>query len=210
MGTVAASGGYFIATASDHIFAEPDTITGSIGVFGLHLNLQKLANDHGITFDTVKTGRFADSETLSRPLSGEEMEQMQDLVDSFYADFLARVSSGRHLSTNRVDELGQGRVWSGAAAEKIGLVDELGGLGAAIADAAQRAKLGKYTVAEYPRSKDFIETIKENLDHRSAPLARGGLAGRVAAEVRDRLDFLTRFNSASGVYARLPFDLDIR
>ena len=210
MGTVAASGGYFIATASDRIFAEPDTITGSIGVFGLHLNLQKLANDHGVTFDTVKTGRFADSGTISRPLSDEEMAQMQDLVDSFYADFLARVSSGRNLATNRVDELGQGRVWSGAAAKKIGLVDELGGLDAAIADAAQRAKLGKYTVAEYPRSKDFMETIRENLDKRSAPLAREGLAGRVAAQVSDQLEFLSQFNSACGVYARLPFDLEVR
>jgi protease-4 len=143
-------------------------------------------------------------------LSDEEMVQMQDLVDSFYADFLARVSSGRHLTTNRVDELGQGRVWSGTAAKNIGLVDELGGLDAAIADAAERAKLGKYTVAEYPHSKSFMETIRENLDKRSAPLAREGLAGRVAAEVSDKLDFLTQFNSASGVYARLPFDLDVR
>ena len=210
MGTVAASGGYFISTASDHIFAEPDTITGSIGVFGLHLNLQKLANDHGITFDTVKTARFADSSTISRPWSDEEMGQMQDLVDSFYADFLARVSSGRNLTTNRVDELAQGRVWSGAAAKKIGLVDELGGLDAAIAEAAQRAKLANYTVAEYPRSKDFMETIAENLNKRSAPLAQEGLAGRVAAEVNDQLHFLTRFNSACGVYARLPFDLEVR
>jgi protease-4 len=210
MGTVAASGGYFISTASDHIFAEPDTITGSIGVFGLHLNLQKLANDHGITFDTVKTARFADSSTISRPWSDEEMGQMQDLVDSFYADFLARVSAGRNLTTNRVDELGQGRVWSGAAAKKIGLVDELGGLDAAIAEAAQRAKLANYTVAEYPRSKDFMETLTENLNKRSAPLAQEGLAGRVAAEVNDQLHFLTQFNSACGVYARLPFDLEVR
>ncbi|MGA2246248.1 MAG: signal peptide peptidase SppA [Verrucomicrobiota bacterium] len=210
MGTVAASGGYFISTASDRIFAEPDTITGSIGVFGLHLNLQKLANDHGITFDTVKTGRFADSASISRPWSDEEMMQMQNLVDSFYADFLARVSSGRNLTTNRVDELGQGRVWSGAAARKIALVDELGGLDAAIADAAQRAKLTQYTIAEYPHRKDFMELLKENLDKRSAPLAREGLAGRVAAQVSDQLDFLTQFNSACGVYARLPFDLDVR
>ena len=113
MGTVAASGGYYISTASDRIFAEPATITGSIGVFGLGLNLQKLANDHGVTFDTVKTGRFADAGTITRPMTDEEFGQMQELVDSFYGDFLARVAAGRHLTTNRVDELGQGRVWSG-------------------------------------------------------------------------------------------------
>lgn len=210
MGTVAASGGYFISTASDHIFADPDTITGSIGVFGMHLDLQKLANDHGITFDTVKTSRFADSETITRPLSEEEMAQVQGLVDSFYADFLQRVAIGRNLTTNRVDELGQGRVWSGLAAKKIGLVDEMGGLDAAIADAAKRAKLDNYAVTEYPVAKDFMETLTESLDKKSAPLARDGVAGRVAAEVTAQINFLNQFNSACGVYARLPFDLNVR
>ena len=97
----------------------------------------------------MKTGRFADSGTLYLPLSDEEIVQMQDLVDSFYADFLARVSVGRKLTTNHVDKLGQARVWSDTATKRIGLVDELGGLNAAITDAAQRAKLGKYAVAEY-------------------------------------------------------------
>ena len=210
MGTVAASGGYYISTASDRIFAEPATITGSIGVFGLGLNLQKLANDHGVTFDTVKTGRFADAGTITRPMTDAEFGQMQELVDSFYGDFLARVATGRHLTTNRVDELAQGRVWSGIAAKNNGLVDELGGLDAAIADAAKRAKLDKYTVAEYPRSKDFLETLRENLDKKSAPLARAGLTGSIAAEVSDQLNFLSQFNSACGVYARLPFDLNVR
>jgi len=210
MGTVAASGGYFISTASDHIFADPDTITGSIGVFGLHMDLQKLANDHGITFDTVKTSRFADAGTITRPLSDEEIAQEQGLVDSFYADFLQRVSLGRNLTTNRVDELGQGRVWSGIAAKKIGLVDEMGGLDAAIADAAKRAKLDTYAVTEYPQAKDFMETLAEDLNKKSAPLAREGVAGRVAAEVTAQINFLSQFNSACGVYARLPFDLNVR
>ena len=154
MGTVAASGGYFISMGSRRIVAEPSTITGSIGVFGLALNLQKIANDHGITFDAVKTGTLADLGTVSRPMTPDEQAVIQNFVDHIYDEFVERVALCRKLTTNRVDEIAQGRVWSGADALKNGLVDELGGLQKAIEVAAKEAKLGtNYSVAEFPQAE---------------------------------------------------------
>jgi protease IV len=210
MGTVAASGGYLISTASDRIFAEPATITGSIGVFGMALNVKKLANDHGLTFDAVKTAPHADFGTMVQPMSELEMLKVQELIDGTYLDFLKDVAACRKMTTNQVDELAQGRVWSGADALQHGLVDELGGLDAAIADAAKRAKLGKYTVAEYPAARNWLRELLEGLDQQKDPLARLGLQHGAAGEVRAQLQFLNQFKARPGVYARLPFNLVVR
>ncbi|MHC5728962.1 MAG: signal peptide peptidase SppA, partial [Nostoc sp.] len=138
MGDVAASGGYWIASDSNRIFAEPNTITGSIGVFGLLFNGQKLANDNGITWDSVKTARYADNQTVSRPKSPQELVIYQRNVNRIYNMFLNKVSQGRKLPEQKVAEIAQGRVWSGVAAKEIGLVDEIGGLNSAIAYAAKQ------------------------------------------------------------------------
>ncbi len=130
-------------------------------------------------------------------------------MDSIYGDFLKNVAANRKMTTNQVDDLGQGRVWSGADARKQGLVDELGGLEAALADAAKRAKLSKYTVVEYPRQKEFLEALAESLSRRGAPLGDSGLAAQVAREAAAEVRFLSRFNAPQGVYARLPFDLSV-
>jgi protease-4 len=210
MGTVAASGGYFISMASRRIVAEPSTITGSIGVFGLMVNLQKIANDHGITFDAVKTGALADLGTGSRPMTPEEHEIIQNLVDHIYGGFVDRVAVDRKLTTNQVDAIAQGRVWSGADALKIGLVDELGGLQQAIADAAQAAKLGtNYSVVEYPKTKDLAEQLTEALEGAEHPLSQSDLASRLALKVTEEWKWLSDFNDPQGVYARLPIDLDL-
>lgn len=210
MGTVAASGGYFISMAASRIFAEPSTITGSIGVFGLEANLKKLANDHGITFDTVKTGALADLGTLSRPMTPEEQTVIQNLVDHVYGQFVERVAQCRGLTTNRVDELAQGRVWSGADALKVGLVDELGGLELAVAAAAKAAGLGaNYSVVEFPEAKSIVERFSEAIHGHEQPLSRNDLASRLASKVVHEWRALSCFNDPRGIYARLPFELDL-
>ena len=164
MGAVAASGGYWIATYGDRIYAQPNTITGSIGVFGLLPNIQKLANENGITWDVVKTGKFADAETLSRPKTQEEIAIIQKLIGGIYDQFLTKVSESRKLDRAKVSEIAQGRVWSGAEALKIGLVDEMGGLNDAIQGAAKRAKLGTdWHIEEYPESTPFEERVIKGL-----------------------------------------------
>jgi protease-4 len=156
MGSYAASGGYWISTYADRIYAEPTTITGSIGVFGIQFDIKKLANDLGFTFDGVKTGKFADALTITRPKTDEELAIFQRMVDWIYAQFVAKVADSRHLSPDFVQEVAQGRVWSGVEAKRLGLVDELGGLDAAITFAAGKAKLGKnYRLVEFPRKRSL-------------------------------------------------------
>jgi protease-4 len=210
MGTVAASGGYFISMGSRRIVAEPSTITGSIGVFGLALNVQKIANDHGITFDAVKTGELADLGTVSRPMTLGEQAVIQNLIDHIYDQFVERVALCRKLTTNRVDEIAQGRVWSGADALKNGLVDELGSLQNAIADAAKEAKLGtNYSVVEFPKPKGLAEQISEALHGQERPLARNDLASRLTWKVMQEWRWLSGFNDPQGIYTLLPFDLEL-
>ena len=160
MGDLAASGGYWIVTDANRIFAEPNTITGSIGVFGLGINVQELANNNGITWDVVKTARYADSQTISRPKSPQELALQQRSVNRIYNLFLSKVAQGRNLPQQKVAEIAQGRVWSGIAAKEIGLVDEIGGLDAAIGYAAKQAKLGNdWELQEYPEVSSFTERL---------------------------------------------------
>ena len=213
MGSYAASGGYWISTFGDRIFAEPSTITGSIGVFGIQPNLQKLANDHGVTFDSVKTGKFADALTITRPKTDEELAVFQRMVDWIYSQFVAKVAEGRKLSLARVEEIAQGRVWSGIEAKKIGLVDEIGGLDAAIKYAGERANMGEhFRITEYPRSRNLSEAIAEMLG-KIAPgglhLHSTGFVGQVRERVEGELTWLRSLNDSQGVYARLPADLVI-
>jgi protease IV len=210
MGTVAASGGYFISMAARRILAEPGTITGSIGVFGLEFNLKKLANDHGITFDAIQTGALAELGTMSRPMTPEEQVVIQGMVDHIYDEFVLRVARCRKMATNRVDEIAQGRVWSGADALKIGLVDELGGLEQAIGVAAKEAKLGaNYSVIEFPEKKGLVEQLSEALGGEQPPLAKQDLGSRVAAKVVANWRWLSTFNDPHGIHARLPFELEL-
>jgi protease IV len=211
MGTVAASGGYWIATASDKIFAEPNTITGSIGVFGILPNVQKLANDYGVTWDTAKTGKYADLGTLSRPKTDEEMALIQRTVDRIYDQFLIRVSEARKMPKDKVAEIAQGRVWSGSEAKKLGLVDEIGGMEAAIKAAADIAKLGAdWKFSEYPKRRSFNEKLAELFSDDGEPgrLVRTPL-DRELQKVREDLSAIGAFNDPTFVYARMPFNLRI-
>ena len=212
MGTVAASGGYWIATYSDRIFAEPTTITGSIGVFGLLFNVQGLATDKlGLSFDTVKTAKFADLGTIVRPKTDEELAIIQKSVDWIYDQFLGKVAESRKLDRAAVHEIAQGRVWSGVEAKKLGLVDEIGGLDAAIKYAADKAKLGdSFRVAEYPRKKQFAEAIAEAFERKRHEEAGSGPLGIFVSEALAEFKALDQFNDPRGIYARLPFELRLK
>lgn len=211
MGTYAASGGYWIAAYGDRIFAEPTTVTGSIGVFGIQFDVQKLSNDFGLTFDSVKTGKFGDAITITRPKTPEEMAVFQRIVDWAYEEFLVKVTEGRNLKREFVEEIAQGRVWSGAEAKNLGLVDELGGLDEAIAFAAAKAELGSnYRLVEFPRRKEFAEALQEFFEKITPNTARAsGLVGQVSARLENELKVLRTFNDPHGVYARLPVNLMI-
>jgi protease-4 len=211
MGTYAASGGYWISTYGDRIFAEPTTITGSIGVFGLMMNVQKLANDLGFTFDRVKTGKYADTMTISRPKTEDEIAVIQRSVDWIYSEFITKVADSRGLDLARVQEIAQGRVWSGVEAKKLGLVDEIGGLDAAIKYAAQKAGLGeKYKLNEYPAKKELTEMIAEMLEGFRSSNSRAGVVTTLVDRMRDELHTLEQFNDAQGVYARIPIDIRLK
>jgi protease-4 len=213
MGSYAASGGYWISAYADRIFAEPTTITGSIGVFGIQFDIQKLAGDFGVTFDSVKTGKFADALTISRPKTPEELAVFQRMVDWIYGEFVGKVAEGRKLAPEKVEEIAQGRVWSGTDALEVGLVDELGGLDAAIAHAAEKAGLGeRYRITEYPRKKELLEAVQEFLEHHVPGSARSsqGVLGRFTSRVENEWKLLRSFNDPQGVYARLPLTISLR
>jgi len=168
MGDVAASGGYYIACASDKIYSSPNTITGSIGVFGIMPNIEELMTEKiGITFDNVKTNKFADLGSVNRPLSQEEYDIIQKGVVDVYNTFTSKVAECRDMSQENVDDIGQGRVWSGSNAMEINLIDEYGGLEAAIAGAAKLAELENYRIYELPEQKDpfqkFIGQLEDDM-----------------------------------------------
>ncbi|MCA1991442.1 MAG: signal peptide peptidase SppA, partial [Coleofasciculus sp. S288] len=209
MGDYAASGGYWIATGGNYIFAEPNTITGSIGVFGLQFNVQKLANDNGITWDVVKTGRYADSSTVSRPKTPQELAIAQKMVNQIYNQFLDKVAEARKLPKQKVAQIAQGRVWSGQDAKQLGLVDEIGGMDAAIEYAAKQAKLGKdWELQEYPEVRSLEERILEKLTGEDNARSRKQPDPLTAEflKLKADLNVLQSLNDPRGIYARLPFN----
>jgi protease-4 len=215
MGDVAASGGYWIASDSTRIFAKPTTVTGSIGVFGVLFNGQKLANDNGITWDMVKTARYADSQTLTRPKSPQELAIYQRGVDRIYNLFLDKVAQGRKIPPAKVAEIAQGRVWSGKEAQKIGLVDEMGGMNAAIEYAVKEAKLGNnWQLQEYPKvtslEERFFGLAGQEISN-IVPIIRVPVEpwNPLMAEfqkLKQELVILQKMNDPSGIYTRLPFN----
>lgn len=212
MGSYAASGGYWIAAYGDRIFAEPTTITGSIGVFGVQFDVKKLSGDFGLTFDTVKTGKFADLISITRPKSDEELAVFQRMVDWIYGEFIGKVAEARKIKREVVEEIAQGRVWSGAEAKNLELVDELGGLDAAIAYAVAQAKLGpNYRLVEYPHPKELFEAVQELIEKIAPNNVRApGLAVKLAERIEREVRVLRTFNDPQGVYARLPLNLSLR
>ena len=220
MGNYAASGGYWISTYSDRIFAEPNTLTGSIGVFGMFMDVEKGANDFlGVTFDTAKTGQYADFQTISRPKTPQELALAQARVDDLYRKFLDKVADSRHIprdGADGIDTIAQGRVWPGAEALNLKLVDELGGLGDAITYAAAKAKLGTsvgdYRVKEYPEQITFAESLALLFNRQQAPVshAKADPLTREFLQIKSDLKSLEDFNDPLGAYARMPLGWEIR
>ncbi|WP_313448277.1 signal peptide peptidase SppA [Sphingobacterium sp.] len=207
MGDLAASGGYYISAAADSIFAEPTTITGSIGVFGVIPNFQNLMNNKiGVHYDGVKTGRFADLMTsFDRPLTAEERSIIQRQVDKVYGTFTKVVADGRKLSVADVDSIGQGRVWTGAQGVTNKLVDRLGNLDAAIQAAAKKAKLSTYKVSQYPEKDDPFTSILNNSKER----IQIWIAKEQMGEYYRYFDVMKKATAQTGVQARIPYTVEI-
>ncbi len=206
LGDVAASGGYYIVCAADTIVAHPNTLTGSIGVFGLLLNAQKLMNNKlGITTDVVKTNKYSDFASVYKPLSAEEKEVIQQGVEDVYASFIEHVGEGRKMKTSEVDSIGQGRVWSGVNAKKIGLIDTYGGLDDAIKIAAHMAKLDRYRTVSLPQLEPAMEQIMKQI-YGEVSLSM------VPKEFQEGLSvykFLKNYMASPGIQARIPAEIKL-
>ncbi len=211
MGSYAASGGYWISTACDRIFAEPTTVTGSIGVYAVLPNVQGLAERFSVNIESVKTGKHADVFSLAKPRDEATMTVMQASIDDTYNKFIDRVAEGRKMSREDVQEIAQGHVWSGSDALRNGLVDEIGGLDRAIAHAASLAHLKDYAVIDYPEPEDFLTRFLARLGGEQHPLA--ARQHGVAEDARELVDqagaMVNTFHDRLGVYARLPVFLRI-
>jgi protease-4 len=209
MGNYAASGGYWISAKGDYIFADPTTLTGSIGVFGTVPNLQGFLNDKvGLTFDVAKTNENADFGTLSQPLTEFQYGKLQEMVVKTYNDFTGRVAEGRGLTQAYVDSIGQGRVWAGADAIGLGLVDQLGDMEDAIAYAVQKANLGNdYKVTEWPKQKEFFTRLMESMGNNDDKL--DAVMKQKLGVYYDYIQGLENLQKNTGIQARLPFDMII-
>ncbi len=206
MGDVAASGGYYISCGADYIFAEPTTITGSIGVFGLIPNMQHFFNNKlGVSFDGVKTNDNADYMTITKPLTSYQRNVIQTMVDRFYTTFITHVSEGRGLTTAQVDSIGQGRVWSGTDALSIGLVDEMGSLKTAIEKAKELAALEDYRITELPKQKDPFEQIVQDIMGQT----RQSMIKSELGELYKYYGYMKSVKEMKGIQARMPYFIEI-
>ena len=209
MGNYAASGGYWISAKGDYIFADPTTLTGSIGVFGTFPNMQGLLNHKlGLTFDVVKTNENADFGNFTQPLTPFQYARLQENVVKTYDEFTLRVAEGRGLRQSYVDSIGQGRVWAGADAIELGLVDQLGDLEDAIAYAVEQANLGNdYKVSEWPEQKDFFLRVMESMNKTDEIQVA---MKRKLGVYYNYIEGLDNLQKNTGIQARMPFDLVIQ
>jgi len=214
MGNVAASGGYWIATAANAIVADPLTITGSIGVFGLHLNTSELLSDRiGLTFDQVQTAPLADFLSPTDALTERERELFQTFVMETYSEFLEKVAEARGMTVEEVDAVAQGRVWTGADALEVGLVDELGGLSHAIDKAAGLVELepGTFRIRELPRQKTFVEQLAAGFETQAQALWTRVTGAPGQDLFQNNLRLLRETERMHGtVQARMPYDFTIQ
>ncbi len=206
MGNVAASGGYYIASPADSIFANSTTITGSIGAFATIPNAQKLLNDKlGITFDVVKTNKYADFGSFYRPLNSAEKEYLQNGIEMTYDDFVSRVALGRNMTKEAVDSIAQGRVWSGIDAQQIGLVDLMGGLNDAITLAAEITGLDHYRIISLPAQEDPYQKLLKEL---SGNIRTSILKKELGASYRYYQE-LKELVENNGIQMRMPYFLEV-
>jgi protease-4 len=207
MGNVAASGGYYISCAADYIYADPTTITGSIGVFGLLPNISGfMTNKMGVTFDEVATNENADIMSITKPISTYQREVIQNSVERVYDSFIGKVAEGRNMTKEDVDRIGQGRVWSGTQALEIGLVDELGGLENAVTKAAELAELEDFKLKSLPVQKDPFQEILQSMTGQSSSL----LLKYYLGEDYKYVQMFDNMENRDIIQARIPFEIEVK
>ena len=206
MGDYAASGGYYISCAASAIVAEPTTLTGSIGVFGMVPNIKNLLNKKlGITVDIVKTNAHSDYMNLYRPLDAFEYAAIQKSIERIYGTFIKRVGDGRKMDVASVDSIGQGRIWSGVDGKRLGLVDEIGGLQTAIDIAAKKANITKYRIVYQPVQKEFLQQLFDNSND-----VESSILERELGDSYMFVDYIRSLKNMKGVQARVPFVIEIK
>ena len=207
MGDYAASGGYYISCAADCIVANPTTLTGSIGIFGMFPNMEKLFSDKlGLNFDMVKTNKLADMGDLTRPFNTAESEIMQNYINNGYKLFVKRCADGREMTTEAIEKIAEGRVWTGATAKELGLVDELGGLDKALEIAAEKAGVEAYSTITYPAKEGMFSSL---LNQSKNDYIEGKLEESIG-EYYHQFKFIKNLKEADPVQARLPFEMIIK
>ena len=210
MGTYAASGGYYISCAANYIYAEPTTLTGSIGIFGMFPDVSGLLTDKlGLKFDQVKTNKYSNFGTSSRPFTEEEMTYLTNMVDRGYKTFTKRVSDGRKIPVERVYEIAEGRVWLGQDALKIKLVDGIGGIDQAVAKAAELAKVKEYRTRVYPAKADMIESLLNRASSEGGNYLDGKLRATLG-EYYAPFMYLKQLDRQDAIQARMPVNVVIK
>jgi protease-4 len=210
MGNYAASGGYYIAANANRIFAEPNTITGSIGVFGMLPNMNQLGKNIGINAEQVKTHTNANGYSIFEPMDENFKGYVLESIEKTYATFLKRVAEGRNMSTAQVDAMAQGRVWTGMDAKKLGLVDEIGGLEAAIKYAAKLGKTTNYRTENFPEYEKNFEDFLSNFTGIAALKTKEQLLKeQLGEEGFQMLEQIKRVKSRKGIQAMMPYEISI-
>jgi len=209
-GNLAASGGYYIAAGADKIFAQPTTITGSIGVFGTIPNVAELAGDIGINAEQVGTNKNSVDYSVFEPMDDAFRDQIQEGIELTYNTFLKRVAEGRNMTVDEVDRIAQGRVWSGVEAQKLGLVDDLGNLEDAIAAAAEMAELENFGIRKYPRYRSDFEKLMDDLSGVKAKMGSSLIKEEIGEEAYETLKVLKKMTTQQGIQARMPYTLNIK
>ena len=207
MGGMAASGGYWVSAPAQRIIAQPDTVTGSIGVYGMLIDLASLSGKLGLTFDTISSGEHINPYAVSRPKNDDEIAFVQEIVDEIYEDFLTNVAAHRGMERDAVHEIAQGRVWTGNQALENGLVDEIGGLEEAVETAADLAGIGDFQLEHHPEEKTSLEVIAEMLGEDLVHQRKLSLIEAQIHAMQNELKKLRAWNDPRNIYARLPYSI---
>ena len=207
MGDYAASGGYYISCVADTIVAEPTTLTGSIGIFGMIPNVKGLTDKIGLSYDVVKTNKYADFGNIMRPFNEDEKSLLQMMITEGYDTFVTRCAEGRHMTKEAIEKIAEGRVWTGETAKELGLVDELGGIDKALDIAVAKAGIEGYTVVSYPEKQDFLSSL---LDTKPTNYVESQLMKSKLGDYYKDFSLLKNLSERSMIQARVPFELNIK
>ena len=204
---IVSMGGYYISCVADTIVAEPTTLTGSIGIFGMIPNVKGLTDKIGLSYDVVKTNKYADFGNIMRPFNEDEKSLLQMMITEGYDTFVTRCAEGRHMTKEAIEKIAEGRVWTGETAKELGLVDELGGIDKALDIAVAKAGIEGYTVVSYPEKQDFLSSL---LDTKPTNYLESQLLKSKLGEYYQQFGLLKNLQEQSMIQARIPFELNIK